>query len=131
MIFKATINKGKIIYQNASDVSLHLSRLEGKEVSVTIDKYKRSRSKQQLAFRWGILLKRISEETGYSPPELNELFKKMFNAKTITIEKDGNTIVAMEVGTSTETTEDENIYWERIQQFASEQLGIYLPNPSE
>lgn len=45
------------------------------EVTVTIERKRNSRSKEQLAYYWGVVLPEIAHHTGHSVDELHEIFK--------------------------------------------------------
>lgn len=51
------------------------------EVSVVVERKRTSRSKEQLAYYWGIILPEIAEHTGHDVDELHEIFKSKFLRK--------------------------------------------------
>ena len=53
-----------------------LPKLENKEVEIKV--VSSTRSSQQNRYYWGVILKIISQETGFTPEEAHEVYKKKF-----------------------------------------------------
>jgi hypothetical protein len=51
------------------------------EVTVLIERRKKSRSKDQLAYYWGVVLPEIANHTGHDVDELHEIFKSKYLRK--------------------------------------------------
>lgn len=51
------------------------------DVVVTIERQKTSRSKEQLAYYWGVVLPEIANHTGHDVDELHEIFKSKYLRK--------------------------------------------------
>lgn len=83
-----------------------------------------TRSLDQNAYYWGVVLTLIAEHTGYETDELHELFKQRFNPMTVL----GDTI-----GGSTKKlgTSGFSAYVERIRRFALTELQIDIPEPNQ
>ena len=84
------------------------------------------RSNPQNNFYWGVPLEIISEHTGFTTQEVHEILKNKF-LKTIKV------INNLEYHSSKSTTElttgEFKRYIEDIQQWASEVLGVIIPDP--
>ena len=53
-----------------------VKKWEGREVE--IKKSESSRTSQQNRYYWGVILKIVSQETGFTPEEAHEVYKKKF-----------------------------------------------------
>lgn len=51
------------------------------DVVITIERQKTSRSKEQLAYYWGVVLPEIAEHTGHDVDDLHEIFKSKYLRK--------------------------------------------------
>jgi len=73
-------------------------------------------------FYWGIALRHISDHTGHSPNELHEAFKAKF------LHQEDLTILGEKVATTRKLSAKEfKDYVRKVEQFANQELGIYLP----
>lgn len=109
-------------------VKEYIDRLPDKryEVSINIHRDKRSYDQNRLMWLW---LACISEETGYESEELHEYFKnKHLSHKEVTVFGEH---VDKTVSTKNLNTLQFKEYLDKIQKFASSELGIILPNPED
>lgn len=51
------------------------------EVSILVERKRKSRSKDQLAYYWGVVLPEIATHTGHDVDELHEIFKSKYLRK--------------------------------------------------
>lgn len=115
---------------DTSKVELY-KRMRGLEgnYNVIIKRAKSSRSNSQLKYYWAVIIKMLSNETGYHPDEMHEVLKRKFNARSIVF-KTGEEIM---IGGSTgdfDTAKMEE-YNEQIRIFAATELDIRIPLPNE
>ena len=68
-IFEAIIQKGKVVFRNVGLFNGFLISLEGKEIEVIVRRKKKSRSLPQNAYYFGVVVKLISETTGFTDEE--------------------------------------------------------------
>ena len=73
--FKGKVEKGKLTLNNQSKFELYLNGLEG-EIELIIKRAIKHRSLNQNNLYW-LYLNVISEDTGNTPEELNEYFKRV------------------------------------------------------
>ena len=69
-LFTATIEPGKLSFvglQMERDFGGYLHTLEGRRVTVTVEKEKRKRSNPLNRYYWGVVLQLIAEHTGEDP----------------------------------------------------------------
>ena len=97
--------------------------------TVDILPFKKSRTNRQNDFYWGVVIKTVSEYTGYHPHEAHELFASvLLPYETVTIGTHSRKIVKSTTKLSTIEFEQ---YISDIQQFCTESLGLYIPSPNE
>lgn len=118
---------------NDQDIEWLTSHLEDldpeKYYSVEIKKYRNTRSQHQNAYYWGVVVNILSKELGYDSDEIHEILKAKFNTKK-TILPNGEEVEHVDTTTNKDTYEF-NLYIEEIQRWASQELGIYIPDPEE
>ena len=101
---------------------------EGKrfDVSVKVHREKRTVDQNRLLFLW---IGCVSLETGYFKDEVHEIFKKKFLGIEV-FEIWGERVERLR-STANLDTKQFSDYLDRIQQFASTEMGIILPNPKD
>jgi len=111
-------------------VIAYLNKLpEGKEYDCTIERHKVKRSLDQNALYW-LWNKCIGNELGYTKDDVHNLLATKFLGMKKIKDFDGGWIeVPME--TKTLDTAQFTDYLNRIQVFASAELGIILPDPAD
>lgn len=127
------VHDGKLTVRNRKHFDAWLEKLDRGEVIVTIEKAHATRSEQQNRWYWAVILKHLSEHTGYTAEELHEYCKQRFNSKTLVICNDQGEITDEEtVGLSTTKLNKLTFgeYCESIRQWAAE-LGVVIPDPHE
>ena len=106
----------------------HMQNLPDGEYEIAIQrvpKHEVCRSTKQNAYYWGVVLGEITEPTGHTAEELHEAFKAEF----LTIDKmHGLRIIGSTTDITTMAFED---YLRKIRDFASSNLGVYIPKPNE
>jgi len=100
-------------------------------VLISVSKKKFKRSSEQNKYYWGVVVKMISDETGYEPAEVHDLLKGAF-LQTGEINIGGIIQPTYKSTASLDTAEFEE-FLERCRRFASMNLSliILLPNESE
>ena len=123
-IFLATIQKGKLVFNNPDGFEKYLLRLNDKSVDVVVRLPRKDRSNKQNRFLWGICYELISEATGYTREEVHDAMRLMFL-------KDEDRAILTLKSTTSLTTIEMNEYWAKIQQFAAEKLNLVIPDPKQ
>lgn len=106
-----------------------------KEFKVTIGEVKRERSNAQNNALFGVAYKVLGEFTGYTAPELHEMFLRSYFGETETNVL-GKVIVKPRRTTTTDETGKRNVlstvefmnFYAHIQQKGAE-IGCYVPDP--
>jgi hypothetical protein len=103
-----------------------------KEYTVSVKIIRKNRTIDQNKLYW-LWLSCICSETGNNKDDLHELFKFQYLGTINSVIRFGDTTcgVIKNKSTSTLDTSEFTHYLERIQQFASAELGIRLPNPED
>lgn len=123
-VFHGYVKDGKLNINGQDRFDLWIGSLEGKKVKLTVKPYRATRSQEQNAYYWGVVLQTISEFTGYDPEDLHNHFKAHFLKKRI-----GN------LTTFRSTTELNKVefgeYLDKIIRFSAERLECVIPSPEE
>lgn len=94
-------------------------------MDVIVDRHRKKRSNPQNAYFWSVIVALLSENTGYTPDEMNDLLKWKFNRW----HRDGlpDTVKSFK-NLDTKEFEDK---MSQIRQWASMDLSCYIPLPNE
>ena len=130
-IIHGKVKKGSFIPRDPTAFRLQFAKREGQEVEVVVRKKKKHRSGAQNKYYWGIVIDIISGATGFTPQEAHDAMRfKFLNDLTRT-----DRIRAAELprikSTADLTTVEFLDYIAQIQQWASEFLDCYIPDPNE
>jgi hypothetical protein len=97
--------------------------------TVDILPFKKSRTNRQNDYYWSTVIGTVVDYTGYTKEESHELFASAFlSHDTVQI---GELKHKRVKSTTKLSTIEFNAYIEEIQQFCSENLGLYIPNANE
>jgi hypothetical protein len=99
---------------------------EGRQVNIEIKRYypKKDRSNEQNRYMWGVVYRLLADYTGHSPEEIHEAMKYEFLLSRESKLK----VPRSTADLSTIEMED---YLSRVREFASLELGVYIPEPNE
>lgn len=123
-IFYGKVDDGKLILQNPDDFKKHLSALEGQEVQAIVRKPIRHRSNQQNRYYFGVVIKTLSDHTGYSDDEMHDALRMLF------LKDHSDTLPTIRSTASLSTTEFET-YMTQIREWAARELSLSIPEPNE
>lgn len=127
-------DNGKLIPTYPIELAKWLITNKGKAVTISLKVKRSTRSNPQNRYYWGVIIEMVQyamNEHGneYSKEEVHEFLKKEFNSEEREM-KEGYYVKVPRSTTSMNTVDFMN-YKEKIQQFAAEILGIYIPDPNE
>lgn len=74
---------GDVVPNNPRYTKGHLAFYEPCDVIVVVERRKRSKSRQQLGYLFGVIYPEIANHTGHSVEELDAIFKEMFLKKKV------------------------------------------------
>ena len=123
------IKNGKLVLDNKEDFLKECSGMDNCPVYLTLTKVKNTRSTNQNAYYFGVVVKMISEHTGYETWEVHEvLLAATFGKKEINIGYE--TFVPNKRSKNLNTVEFEQLC-EMAIRIATEKLDLYIPLPNE
>jgi hypothetical protein len=121
---------GKLELDRAQDFTTHKRTLIGKKIELTLRQQKSKRSRNQRAYYFGVIVKMLADQTGYSKDEMNELLKLKFNNKVLILGGAGQgTTIGMSIENE-KTDRVEEIYRD-IREWAFEFFGLSIPEPNQ
>ena len=124
----AKVIKCKLHFGDVNRLNQDICRYEDKTVEVTIKEYKPKRSNQLNQYYWGVVVKIISDYTGYTKEETHELLKQTFLKKKVLVNDEW-------YDTTESTTKLNNTqmleFIEKVKQWAAETFYLYIPDPHE
>jgi hypothetical protein len=135
IVASGTVKDGHLFIRNraAFDSSVAQFR-DGTELEISVTRLRAARSILQNRYYFGVVVRLLSEHTGYSVDEIHDILKAKFLPKELAVTNSNGTIVdAFVIGGSTRqlsTTEFAD-YCARIQQWAAESVGVVIPDPHE
>ena len=104
---------------------LYLTLLEGKKVEVVVKEYKAQRSSEQNSYYHGVVVKLLSDHTGYTSDEMHEALKWLF------LKKPGEHGLPDTCGSTAKlNTKQFEDYISQIKRWAAEEFKIYIPEPN-
>lgn len=75
LIHNGFLKGGKLVLDNPKWFNEMLSLYADAPVSITVERVRHSKSKEQLGYYWGVVLPEIAADTGHSIDDLHEIFK--------------------------------------------------------
>ena len=126
--FKAKIINNEIVFMEKKD----LSKFEDKSVDVVIV-FDKNRTLPQNAYYWSVIIPIIAQEIGESTETTHEILKHKFlkRSKDLTNKKGEKEVVEKVVSTRTLSTTQFVQYSDAVKRWASQWLGLYIPDPGE
>jgi len=124
----AFIKNGNVTYQNKELFDDHMLSYEGKTVVITVGEQKKRRSLNLNSYYWAVVVKLLSDETGYDKDEMHEVLKSMFLRTRYQIK---GVWVDSTKSTTKLTHKEMSEFIEEVKRFASTTLGVYIPDPNE
>jgi hypothetical protein len=130
-IFDGTIQSGKLLLDKGSKFRKYLRTLKGKRIQLTVERMKRTRSNNQNAYYWGVVVAEIEKHTGHDPEQIHGLLKQMFSPKWHY--PNGGSLKTLGIPTSTTRLDTLQFveYTERCRMWSNEFLGLQIPLPGE
>jgi len=90
--------------------------------------YKKGRSNSQNRYYWGVVVKMLSEYTGFTDEEIHEILKHHF----LSVNKTFNDMIFyIPQSTTSLTTAQMEDYLTKVRRWAAAELGCSIPEPNE
>tara|TARA_B100001059_G_scaffold63820_2_gene59761 strand:- start:215 stop:616 length:402 start_codon:yes stop_codon:yes gene_type:complete len=124
----ASVIDGRVTFKHKDRFLEDAKRYEGKAIEVTMKEYQPNRSNPLNQYYWGVVIKLLSEYTGFNKDDTHELMKGLY----LRTKKEVNGKLYDTVKSTTKINNKQMIiYIEKIKQFAAEELQVYIPDPHE
>ena len=123
-IFKGKVEKGKLIIENSKEYNLFVWSLNNKNIELTLGKPSKKRSNQENRYYWGVVLRLLSDQTGYTENEMHDALRLLFL-------RDNTKIIPTLLSTALLNTIQFEEYMSKIRIWASTELSVYIPEPNE
>lgn len=122
------IKGGKLLIRNRPALDKMLANMPDGEYVFSIKELKNYRSEKQNRYYWGVVIRILADNFGYTPMEIHEALKstllpKEFEFATMKITSSRST-------TSLNTSEFED-YLEKVRIWANQEFGVIIPLPNE
>lgn len=140
LVYFGTVKDGALKIRNRNALVLDLESLDGKEVEIKISRKKKTRSNNQNRYYWGVVIPVIKQgliDAGFNRSIVNdsnlvhEFLKNMFCPKIELVNEDTGEVLTLPPTTTSNTTTQMMEYFQDIQIWAAEKLGISVPDPGE
>ena len=129
LLLRAKIKNGQILWVDPIKASKVISAHNNQDVEITIKKPYNQRSKNQNAYYHAVVVEILAEELGHRrKEEMHEILRGKFLGRTMEI---AGQIIHYAPSTSDLSTVDFEKYLAEIREWASEDLGIWIPLPNE
>lgn len=126
------VEGGKLQLRNRKAFDEAMASLKDGEYIFSLERARATRSLEQNAWYWGVIVEEISKLTGYTPDEVHEVLKAKFIPKKLAVAKGNGEIVDEFVigGSTTKLNKLEfGEYCEAVRRWAAETLDIVIPDP--
>jgi hypothetical protein len=127
-LFYGVLTSGKVTWDDPAAVKNEMLKLGDTDIQVLFEKRKKTRSVNQNAYYWGVVIALLCEELGWmdkdGKDEMHEYLKSLF------LKKYRGEIVTVRSTTSLDTGEFED-YLSAVRSWASIEHGCYIPLPHE
>jgi hypothetical protein len=124
-VFRGKIERGNVVLDDPYHYSTYKTTLEGKQISLSLKRWRENRSDQSNRYYWGVIIDILSKHCGYTPDEMHFALKQKFLSDHGYDDKG-----LMKIGSTAALTTDEFIdYTNRIVIWAAQDLKVYIPDP--
>ena len=123
MKFLGVIAQENLCFEDLTLLSKTLKKLEGEKVTIEIKKRVQGRSMPQNRYYHSVVVKILSDETGYTLDEMHEVLKYKF------LLQEGD--MPYVKSTTSLTVPEFEEYLRLIRMWASSELQTYIPGPGE
>lgn len=126
--FIGMVKGGKLVVDRNDEYQNYLRYLEGQKIEIVVQKWRNTRSLQQSHYYFGVVVKLISNDTGYSLDETHEILKAKFLGEETRI---GDEVIKYSKSTTSLKTMEFEEYLTNVREWASAELNCFIPLPSE
>jgi|TARA_B100000035_G_C20945138_1_gene529366 hypothetical protein len=124
----ATVLNQTLKFNNETIFKSDLVAREGKLVVISIDNYKTKRSLDLNKYYWGVVVRLLSDFTGFDKDDMHEVLKRKF---LFAKKKINDEWVEYTLSTTKLSNTDMVEFIENVKRWAAEHLDVYIPDPNE
>lgn len=129
MKHRFTVENGKVEYHDKDLLLEDMRNYEGREAYIVVKPYRKTRSDNQNRYYWGVVIKLLCDELGYSDEEMHEVLKQRFLMREKV--QVAGVEYAIYGNTSSLSTTDFEDFLSKVRAWASIDLGVFIPEPNE
>lgn len=126
--FRGKIVKGRFYAFDQDMYNFYIESLNDQIVELSLKKYKKQRSDPQNKYYWGVVVKLISEHTGYREDEVHALLGSLFLKDYKVMGNKRYTVVKSSTSLKTDEFSE---FVENCKRWAATELGVFVPEPSQ
>ena len=123
------VKDGKLLIRDKAKFETNLTRLEGREVELTIAKYSDTRTNAENRYYWGVIVAILADEMGLTPDDTHALLKSMF--LKIGVEVKGGKRYEVVRSTASLSIDEFEDYCTKCRDWAAAELNCLIPLPGE
>ena len=124
----AYVKNGKITFSDRARFDSDVSIYEEKTIEIIVREQKKRRSLNLNAYYWSVVVKLLSEHTGYDKDDMHEILKSMFLRTRYKL----NGVWTDGTKSTTKLSSKEMIeFIDNVKRFASTELSVYIPDPND
>lgn len=116
---------GRLVLKNPRWFKGMLQQTPDCPVVVTVERKKRSRSKEQMGYLWAVVYPYIAEHTGHTPEDLHDIFKAKYLRRK-RVWRNGDVVI---VGSTSDLSTNEMAEFITNIIVEANELGISVPPP--
>jgi len=136
--FHGKVTGGHFVPDQPDAFLNHVRGFESQEVIVTLRKFRKydQRSNNENRYYWGVVVKILSDDLGYTPDEMHEAIKYQFLAEPKEIIRGQGMdkvkkLIMIPGSTASLSVNDFESLMSKIRTWASIEFGIWVPEPNE
>lgn len=122
-------DSGKLDLYNRQGFVALCQHLKGKQVVLSMAAKKPTRSDNANRYYWGVVVKTIADELGYTQEELHDALKEKF--LRVEADPERGRVLPTVRSTAKLTTSEFEEYLETVRMWAARDMGIVVPLPGE
>ena len=135
VVATAVVDGGRLKIRNRRLFDAEIASLrDGWEVQIAVKRLRATRSLEQNAYYFGVVVQLLSQHTGYTPDEIHDLLKAKFIPKRLAV-CDGNGVIQDEIVLGGSTRKMNKLefgeYIDSIREWAAETLDLVIPDPDK
>lgn len=125
-LFYGRVDKaGKVVFDQPFEWAKHCAGLKNQRIEVTARKQRTQRSLKQNRAYFGLIVSAVAEHCGYTKDEAHEALAFKFLRLG-----EPDALLPTRRSTADLTTKEFEDYTAQVKQFAAEELGLLIPDPS-